>query len=105
MIVAKYYVLFVGLLSIMSAQATQLYEEDVNTLHLIELIKKSTEVLRWKFHTYYPTDETQLYHEISKHKQKLKSLMKKNVIYRRQYDILLPATEKTDSSKFDISPY
>ena len=87
----------------MSAQQSQLSEEDDNGLRLVRLLNKATEVLRCKFHTYYSTDPKTLYNEISKHKKKLKSLMKQRIISRKQYDILLPATGETDSSKFDLT--
>ena len=87
----------------MSVQPPSICEELSNGLHLLALLDKETEVLRCKFHKYYSSDPKTLYNEISKHKPKLKKLMKQKVIRRIQYDILLPPTGRTDSSKFDLT--
>ena len=87
----------------MSAQSTPLCEKIINALRLITLIEKATVVLRRKFHEYFPTDPANLYNEISKHKKTLQSKMLSKIICRNQYNILLPSSRKTDSSKFDIT--
>ena len=72
-------------------------------LRLQLLNEKTTQTLRNKFHQYFSSDPKTLFKELSAHKAILKGCLRRKILYREQYALLLPSNGLSDSKTFDIS--
>ena len=86
-----------------STNASLLCKEEERGLRLRLLMETATETLRKKFHQYFPTDPRQLHQKLLLHKNKLRLLTKRKVMFQDQFDILFPSNGLTDSKAFDIT--
>ena len=77
-------------------------QEHKNRTHLNLMLEKGKEYLLGVFHIQFPTNQTDLYNELLKHQKTLKKL-RPNILKKDQWDLLYPASQQTDSSKFDIT--
>ena len=77
-------------------------QEHKNRTNLNLLLEKCQQYLLAVFHTHFPTNPTDLYIELKKHEKTLKKLFPK-VLKKDQWDLIYPASKKTDSSAFDTT--
>ena len=77
--------------------------EQENGLRIQLLNEKTTQTLRNKFHQYFSSDPKTLFKELSAHQATLKGYLRKKILYKEQYALLLPSNGLPDSETFDIS--
>ena len=77
--------------------------EQENGLRMQLLNEKITQTLRNKFHQYFSSDPKTLFTELSTHQATLKGYLRKKILYKDQYALLLPSNGLSDSETFDIS--
>ena len=77
--------------------------EQENGLRLQLLNEKITQTLRNKFHQYFASDPKTLFKELSAHKVTLIGYLRKKILYKDQYALLLPLNGLSDSKTFDVS--
>ena len=77
--------------------------EQENGLRIQLLNEKTTQTLRNKFHQYFSSDPKTLFNELSAHQATLKGYLRKKILYKEQYALLLPSNGLSDSETFDIS--
>ena len=84
-------------------QGHSISTEQENGLRLQLLNEKITQTLRNKFHQYFASDPKTLFKELSAHKATLIGYLRKKIIYKDQYALLLPSNGLSDSKTFDVS--
>ena len=74
-----------------------------NGFKLQLLREKNEEYLLILFHKKFPTDPKKLNAELQKHQATIKLLLKRKLLKQDKYDLLFPASQQTDSQKFDVT--
>ena len=80
-----------------------LTQQQKNGCKLQLLREKDEECLLKLFHKKFPTDPKKLNAELQKHQGTFKQLLKKNILKQKQYDLLFPNSQQTDSGSFDVT--
>lgn len=74
-----------------------------NGFKLQLLRDKCEEYQRKHFHNHFSTDPKILYTELQNHDQTFQSLLKTSKLRQQQHALLFPASQETDSGKFDCT--
>ena len=80
------------------------FTQEHKNRHNVDILEeKSQQYLLKVFHKHFPRNPVDLYNALLPHQKKLKQLLNKRILKQDQYDLIYPACQRTDSSKFDVT--
>ena len=80
------------------------FTQEHKNRHNVDILEeKSQQYLLNVFHKHFPRNPVDLYNALLPHQKKLKQFLNKRILKQDQYDLIYPACQKTDSSKFDVT--
>ena len=80
------------------------FTQEHKNRHNVDILEeKSQQYLLNVFHKHFPRNPVDLYNALLPHQKKLKQFLNKRILKQDQYDLIYPACQKTDFSKFDVT--